>query len=211
MPIQRFKARPTVQTKGAAGKRARSRSRGQILRLPRAVLHCLFRATVSRLRFWPSRWRLCAGETPEVGAGASLRVGGQRQWGAILDCKLDVGFANGDRVDLAAVRALNSQDFLPSSGKALGIGLNAGRGSSVGSRACEEQWRHVTLRDVCPPTLESFQSSLSQQPIGVALLPGNQCGRPARRRRGRSRRERSRRWVWFARDGSWAGEHAREH
>ena len=41
----------------------------------------VFRATVSRLRFWPSRWRLCAGETPEVGAGASLRVGGQRQWG----------------------------------------------------------------------------------------------------------------------------------
>jgi hypothetical protein len=65
--------------------------------------------------------------------------------GPILDRKLDVGFADGNPVHLAAMGALNLQCLLPGSGEAVWVGLDTGRGSTMGSGACEEQRRHNTL------------------------------------------------------------------
>ena len=86
--------------------------------------------------------------------------------GPILDRKLDVGFADGNPVHLAAMGALNLQCLLPGSGEAVWVGLDTGRGSTMGSGACEEQ-RRITLSSECSPfkTLDRFQGSLS--PLGM--------------------------------------------
>jgi hypothetical protein len=66
--------------------------------------------------------------------------------GPILDRKLNVGFADRNPVHLAAMGALNFQCLLPGSGQAVWVGLDTGRGSTMGSGACEEQRRHNTLQ-----------------------------------------------------------------
>jgi hypothetical protein len=71
--------------------------------------------------------------------------------GPILDRKLDVGFADGNPVHLAAMWALNLQCLLPGSGQAVWVGLDTGRGSTIGSGACEEQRRHNTLQRIHSP------------------------------------------------------------
>ena len=66
--------------------------------------------------------------------------------GPILDRKLNVGFADRNPVHLAAMGALSLQCLLPGSGQAVWVGLDTGRGSTMGSGAYEEQRRHNTLQ-----------------------------------------------------------------
>jgi hypothetical protein len=60
---------------------------------------------------------------------------GHDRYGAILNGRCDVGFANRDPVDLATMRAFDSQGLFPRSCQACCIRLNAGERlpSSVGT------------------------------------------------------------------------------
>ena len=139
-------ARPVGQNQGLPrpwGRGAKTPSAGRILTSPTGAPRSRFKGVCV---FW-----LFAREEPLRGPRqhSGWAVNDNRV-GPILDRKLNVGFADRNPVHLAAMGALNLQCLLPGSGEAVWVGLDTGRGSSVGSGACEEQWRHVTLQGCLP-------------------------------------------------------------
>ena len=96
-----------------------------------------------RGRFWPAR-KKSLGSWPW---SVMRQAVGHDRYGAILNGRCDVGFANRDPVDLATMRAFDSQGLFPRSCQACCIRLNAGERLPSSGGASEGKGSHrLTVR-----------------------------------------------------------------
>ena len=96
-----------------------------------------------RGRFWPAREK-SLGSWPW---SLMREAVGHDRYGAILNGSCDVGFANRDPVDLATMRAFDSQGLFPRSCQACCIRLNAGERLPSSGGASEGKGSHrLTVR-----------------------------------------------------------------
>jgi hypothetical protein len=94
-----------------------------------------------RGRFWPAR-KESLGSRPW---SVMREAVGHDRYGAILNGRCDVGFANRDPVYLATMRAFDSQGHSPRSCQACGIRLNAGERLPSSGGASEGEGSHILI------------------------------------------------------------------
>ena len=92
-----------------------------------------------RGRFWPAR-KKSLGSWPW---SVMRQAVGHDRYGAILNGRCDVGFANRDPVDLATMRTFDSQGLFPRSCQACCIRLNARERLPSSGRASEGKGSHI--------------------------------------------------------------------
>jgi hypothetical protein len=92
-----------------------------------------------RGRFWPAR-KKSLGSWPW---SVMRQAVGHDRYGAILNGRCDVGFANRDPVDLATMRAFDSQGLFPRSCQACCIRLNASERLPSSGGASEGKGSHI--------------------------------------------------------------------